>query len=391
MPLELHRTIIDRLPAPVLLLNEQGEVVGFNPAARVLIESIPDLLDVLASCIRAAVARVDMEPLRLNPDPPLRLDGIRYTPWLMPALEEMALILLPEDVQQDIRHQAIGSKQDLAFSTLLNAEMLRTLRRVADQLRGPGAGSEEMLQELQHMQLLLTTIDVMCNLLQHPRSIYGERLNLQDLALQALAHRRLSSCLKVTGQSGTPGTRQFYGHAPWLLWTLDTLLDLMSASEESAVRHLNLDLLHSDSALVLTGVSDLTFTPAAAEANGPDDFTRITTLNDRQRQVFDAGTRLALASRIVEYHGGQLKLERKCSDTARELHGFQLFMPLGRVPSPLLTATPGEWVPLSQAEALARDLARLLPRHRTGLDSLSAEERDMLTHPCSHTCNQTSQ
>lgn len=383
MPLELHRSIINRLPDPVLLLSDEGAVVGFNPAARHLIESAPGLLDSLGPFIEAALDKVDIEPLRLAPELPLVLNGTRYAPWLMPTREDMALILLPDDTQPAIRHQGIGSQQDLAFSALLNAEMRQALRRATDKLIPLGAGSAELRVELERMQQLLTTIDVMCSLLQHPQSVHGERLTLHELVLQALAHRRLSSsCLTQSGFTRTPGTRHFYGHAPWLLWTLDTLLAFMPLAPGPGGRQLTLHLRHGDSSLVLSGGLRSATVPTHAPREQAASFVTVDAIDGRQRGELDADTRLALATRIVDYHGGQLKLERDDSAPGHPLCGFQLSIPLGRMPPPVLTASPGRWVPLGQAEALARDLARLLPRRRTGLPPLSDEERDMLAHLC---------
>lgn len=384
MALEFHRTIIDRLPDPVLLLNEQGEVVGFNPAARVLIESEPELMTTLAPFVQAAAARVDIQPMRLNPDVPLILDGTRYAPWLMPTREEMALILLPDDAERGVRHQPIGSQPDVAFSSLLNAEMRQELHRVIDKLGAIGSGATGLRQEAQRMQQLLTTVDVMCTMLQHPQSVHGERLTLHELVLQALAQRRLSSsCLTQSGFTRTPGTRHFYGHTPWLLWTLDTLLAHMPLSMETGGRQLTLHLRHGDSSLVLSGGLRSPASPSSPlEASSAyNAFASMDFVDGKQRNELDASTRLALASRIVEYHGGYLNLDTDPSDATHPLRGFQLSMPLGRTPSTVLTATPGRWVPLGQAEMLARDLARLLPRRSANPPpALSDTERDMFVH-----------
>lgn len=391
MPLEIHRAIIDRLPDPVLILDEQGEVTGFNPAARCLIEAAPDLMNTLTPFIQAAMPQMGIQPLRLNPGAPLVLDRHHYAPWLMPTREEIALILLPNDDGQGIRHQPIGTPQDVAFSTLLNAKLRQELRRVADQVSLFDSGSTDLGKELRRMQQLLSTIDVMCSMLQHPQSVHGERLTLHELVLQALARRGLaSSCLTQSGVSRarTPGTRHFYGHARWLLWTLDTLLALMPVTAESSDHQLALHLRHGDSFVVLSGELRA---PAQAHLNWAKHAARFVSadvVDAMQRSELDADMQLALATQVIEFHGGDLLFEKDGSEGAYLLCGFQLSMPLGRVPSSALTSAPGQWVPLSQAAALARDLAQLLPRRVSGRGPLSQEEHDMLAHLYDPTQNQ---
>lgn len=385
MPLGIHRAIIDRLPDPVLILDEQGEVTGFNPAAGWLIEAAPDLMNTLAPLIQAALPQMNIQPLRLNPGSPLVLDGHHYAPWLMPTPEEIALILLPDDSGQGIRHQPIGTPQDVAFSTLLNSKLRQELRRVADKVSSFDAGATDLCLELQRTQQLLTTIDVMCSMLQHPQSVHGERLTLHELVLQALARRRFtSSCLTQSGVSRarTPGTRHFYGHALWLLWALDTLLALMPVTAESSGRQLALHLRHGDSFVVLSGELRAPDKAPLNSAKQPADFVSVNAVDAKQRGELDADIRLALAEQIIEFHGGDLLVEKDDNAAAYPLCGFQLSMPLGRVPASVLTAAPGQWVPLSQAEALARDLAQLLPRRVSGRGPLSQDEHDMLAHLC---------
>jgi len=354
-------TLSPDVPNPVWVLDGSGRPVDHNQAAAKLLQRHPGLPDMLQRLVQGRPGNDTEGQVHLAeegaPAPGLA--------WVSPTTAGYLVILRPDDDVPLQQHRAPGSTQDVAYSALLNQDVLKEisalrtdLSRWRDQAPPPPVAAR-----LERVTQLLGTIELLASTQQAPDFSLGDIVSLPDL-LQELIEQRpdlqatLTRADPAHAAASAPGT--LFARRPWLLAALGTLLAHQRDRHPAAPLQLSIE--HHEGFVTL----HCRLGPATA-GDAPAGLRPV---------VPPPALMLSLARHIIDLQGGQLEMPDPQTAHGRA-GGFRLTLPTGTPPHGYASPACQQCIYPGLAKTFAKDLGRLLPRKPLHL-RVSPEEMQLL-------------
>ncbi|MEK9952164.1 MAG: hypothetical protein VW687_08395 [Curvibacter sp.] len=352
-------------PNPVFLLDSAGGQVDHNPAAARLLARHPELPARLQRMVQAQAAD---STTPLPEEYRLRLaDMALGEARVSRTAKGYVVVLEPGDAwPARQRHLDIGSTQDVAYSSLINQELLHEIDALQQQLSN---GAEPVPRKtgaiqarMQRVRQLLDTVGLLASTQRAPDFSLGEIVSLPDLLQEVMRELPGLQASIAPAASTTapalPGT--LFARRQWLRAALRALLAHQQRMQPASL--LRLDIEHQEGFIALHCSATPSETSGAGSAQ--------TSLPQ------PPGVDLALARHIIDLHGGQLEMPLDRS-TALQTGGFHLSLPTGVPPHGYANPACQQCIYPGLARVFAKDLGRLLPRKPVRVQ-ISQEELQLL-------------
>jgi hypothetical protein len=358
-------------PIPVLVLDHSGKVLRANQAANRMITLRPGLQARLQCALRAHFDNPAWNSAQDSPTSKQEQDLDQV--WITPVTEGYVALFSSDDgMAMTMRQLPVGSTQDIAYSSLINQEVLRELDALAEQLslcEGQSAQQRPAIADrIQYVRHLLSTIERLASTQQHAANFtLGEIVDLNDLLQEILQQQpslqaSIEPLIPTHDIASSMGT--LFARREWLKAALLTLL-LHQNTSRQAIPPLRLTIEHQDGFLAIH------CTPVQGKQN-----TSITTDGPDTPLTHRTNIDLALARHIIELHGGQLEMPDPQAAQGRA-GGFRVTLPTGTPPHGYASHACQQCIYAGLAKTFAKDLGRLLPRKPLHL-RVSPEELQLL-------------
>lgn len=357
-------------PIPVLVLDHSGKLLRTNQAANRLITVRPELHARLQCFLRAHVDNPFWNSAQDSSAPKQEQDLEQV--WITPVAEGFVVLLPTDDVMAVTRrHLPIGSTRDIAYSSLINQEVLRELDVLGEQLSTFESQSGQELPviaaRIQYVRHLLSKIELLASTQDTANFALGEVVDLKDLLQEILLqqpglHASIKSLPSAPDASISTGT--LFARREWLRAALLALL-LNQNDRNQAITAIELAIEYQEGFIALS----------CTLARDNQD---ISITNDGRGMPLTQQTTidLALARHIIELHGGQL--EMALNDEAELIAAnFRVILPTGVPPHGYNHAACQQCVYPELVRVFARDLGRVLPRKPLRFH-ISPEEMQLL-------------
>lgn len=347
-------------PNPVFLLDSAGGQVDHNPAAARLLARHPELPARLQRMVQAQAADSAMP---LPEEYRLQLADMALGEARVSRTAKGYVVVLEPGAAWPARqrHLDIGSTQDVAYSSLINQELLREIDALQEQLSNgaePSPRKTGAIQaRMQRVRQLLGTVELLASTQRAPDFSLGEIVSLPDLlqeVMRELPGLQVSIAPAASAAAPLrPGT--LFARRQWLRAALRALL----AHQQPSLLRLKIE--HQEGFIALR----CSATPTEASGAG-----------SAQTSLPQPPVDLALARHIIDLHGGQLEMPLARS-TAPHTGGFRLTLPTGVPPHGYANPACQQCIYPGLARMFAKDLGRLLPRKPVRVQ-ISQEELQLL-------------
>ena len=361
----------------VVLLDRNGQLTDFNRAAKPWLPFYNNAAQRIQTIIKSRLRDKHCKPFVMDLFRVAEGAGVAVKVLLCSDARD-GFILLFTPIREVVpkntdvwKHnhilQLIGDEIRHGFTDII--------RELESLIKGDPVASTATLQaHARDLRIMFAAMDQLSHLAQVDSMFPGQRLSVPELLTAAVAAIPFSHCDYY--QQVAPGhcadeLGVVYGSRSWLECALTALVHGMEAGAPRRSQ-IHLTLRQNGSFLVITarnsnGSNTRGADPLAAQ-EGNDPVLRLA-----------ASTRVPLARRIIEMHGGKLQVQAMDSadaDPSCGLESFTLQLPTG---SPVKPRTPDceNCVVHQQAAAYARDLAALIPAP-TREAAVSDEERALL-------------
>ncbi len=379
MFLNFDTNTLERLSEGVVLLDRYGQITDFNRAAKPWLKSCVKVADKISAIVAQAVRDSSKTPFLIDLYP--KADAkIRAADVMLCSDGKDGFALLFTPVHPGEQENP-GAWQRQGISHLIGDEIRHQLNQLIQQL-GAIKDSKSAVEitplreHAQHLRSLFVAMEELSLIDQAGAMFPGERLSVVALLNQAIASINLRHCdyyIDATAPEPATEVGAVYGSASWVQCAFVALLQSL---EQGAPRrsHIALNVRQNGGFLVLTArpssISDVSgATPVRPEA-----------VKDPVLRLADS-IRMPLARRIVELHGGQLRVNAIDGDDPAQsnaIESFTLQLPTGS-PGNQRSNDCENCIVNQQATAYACDLAALMPSTPKEAE-ISVDERDFLMH-----------
>lgn len=353
MNLGLDRTLIERMSEGVILLDRNAEVTAYNVAARGWLRECM----ALSGTLRALMARAANGLLALPTAVQLGTDRgpERCAPvdaWLCADGPEDYALFIAQQVPEDEFRES-----ESRFIALLGEQARQEMAQLGRLLRTaqkPGELDRAVLaRQCAGVDRLLVEIDQLSTLFGRDKVFLEERLSLVPLlkaVLPALPHQGGERALRYTLIETNDLLGALYGDEAWLKYAFRNLLSALGDSAP-AFSEVVLDLRQLGDFIVLTG--RLRNAPGVREE-------RETRYERGADSALERDIRRQMCQRIVELHGGRLKILPASGDDDRCIESFTLNLLTGIPDHDRSRASCSGCRHILQSQAYARDLSALM-------------------------------
>lgn len=379
MFLNFDTNTLEKLAEGVVLLDRYGQITDFNRAAKPWLKSCVKAADKIKAIVAQAVRDGSKTPFLIDVYP--KADAQTQAADVMlcsDGKDGFALLFTPVHANPQ---EASGAMQRQGISHLVGDEIRHQLNQLIQYLgaiKDPKSVAETTTarEYAQHLRSLFVAMEELSLIAQVGTMFPGERLSVVALLKDAIASINLRHCdyyIDATAPGSDMEVGSVYGSANWIQCAFGALLQCL---EQGAPRrsHIALNVRQSGGFLVLTArpssISDMRGAVPVKPETAKDPVLRLT-----------ASIRIPLARRIVELHGGQLKVNVVDGDDpaqANAIESFTLQLPTGS-PGQQRSKDCENCSVNQQATAYARDLAALMPSLPKEAE-VSDDEREFLMH-----------
>jgi hypothetical protein len=379
MFLNFDTNTLEKLTEGVVLLDRYGQITDFNRAAKPWLKACINAADKISAIVARAVRENSKTPLLIDLYP--KADAQTQAAEVMlcsDGKDGFALLFTPVQKNQQ-EYPAASQRQGLSY--LIGDEIRHQLNELILHLgaiKDPKSVAEisPVREHAHHLRSLFVAMEEISQIAKVGTMFPGERLSVVELLKSAIASVKLGHCeyhIDAIAPEPAQEVGSVYGSANWIHCALVALLQSL---EEGAPRrsHIALGVRQNGGFLVLTARPTRVFDTHAAA------FLRPEAVTDPVLRLA-ASVRVPLARRILELHGGQLKVNAFDGEDAAQsnaIESFTLHLPTG---SPVNQRSKDceNCSVNQQATAYARDLAALMPSLPKESE-VSDEERVFLMH-----------
>ncbi len=366
MRLNLDSTILRHMSEGVILLNANGRHVGHNPAAE------PWLSACAAS--EPSLKRLIQEELMGRVELPVRIDlgltrqSLADLKWLCKnGRREYAVFVVPSSgsmrTGSEVRNQRRSTQpNDLKYSALLGAPIRVELARLRVDLRSAldaacRDSEQHLIEPIKKIQKLLTQLDELAETAGADLALENERIELIPMLQSLIRDLPVGRVREYQLDRGPADVGPVYGVVKWLRYALMALLQSVGrmASPQSkvviSVRQMG------DFMVVTCGLSSANFgahrlTPEILRPEAP-----------AESEVRDNYLAAAIGLHIIELHGGKIRGMaggKATTSWMQPIDSFTMTLPTGLPPSERSRTNCAHCRHTVQAQAYARDIARLI-------------------------------
>ncbi len=321
MRLNFDPLLLDKMSEGVILLNRQAEILAHNRAATPWLPQGRAMSAVLKALIDREVRGRIVMPQSIGvwrgKTPQGTYPGEAW--MILNGRHDYAVFIVPQEQSQAHADAKLMPVQPASLlqksqAALLGDEARAQMQILRDLLVSlkvqPPPGVQAIVDQAAFVDQLLRETADFARLMQHEQSFVEERLVLSDLLNDLLKNpSRILDRPDVELTFAHSGAQQgpVYGHARWLRYALQVLLERLAegappASQVKIMTRQMGDFLVITGHVVVNPVKDKR--PLRAAVIAADAQPQL-----RRRSATDARVRLLMCQRIVELHNGQLKLE----------------------------------------------------------------------------------
>lgn len=381
MTLGLNSKLQQGMLEGVILLNGQGQVMDFNPAAlpwlHCAMGATQQLRHHIDMVVQGGASLPEIAECLHMTDPVL----VSHKVYLCEAgTEGYALFIAEPEIRASVPAMA---QADTDFFRLLCAESRHQLSQVCELLHGatgsafPGHESAAVAQ-FDRLSRLLVAFDQLSRLHRPDAFTLGDRLSVASLLDDVLKEMPSPACeYQIRSPEGERTQLQspVYGDAGWLKCMFNTLL---GAIGESAPSHSKVEIRVRQSgrySVVSSHYTHRTCAPGTGGGCGLGNANGVLHL--------DTDIGIQIASRIAEMHGGQLAITgldpSPADEAVRGIESFTLLLPTSAPAQSGESPACKLCIAKLQTEKYATDLASLMPSRPDGSE-MSEAELQMLAH-----------
>jgi hypothetical protein len=357
MRLNFEMAQIERMSDGVVLLDKQAGVKGFNSAARVWLEECAGLTERLRTLIRRERGGLQALPATV------KFEGFWNEESLLPVeawlckdgRADYVLLIARPSLEQTFK------SSETRFVALLGEQARQEIKQLGDLLRNAASPGKidrsAIIDQSARVDRILIEIDQLAVLFQRDKVFLDDRLSLVTLIkdiLPALPHQRGEHAIHYKLVETLNQLGALYGDAAWLKYAIQSLLTGLG---ESAPPHSQvvLELRQLGDFIVFTGGVH-----AARELRQSNDDRR----NKEATPPVERDIRLLMCQRIVQLHGGRLKVSVSTSNGPDEhstgIESFTLNLLTGMPDHDRSRISCADCRYTLQAQAYAQDLSALL-------------------------------
>lgn len=375
MRLNFDMTLLERMTEGVVLLNRQAQVMAHNQVAEPWLPPVTAMAAGLKRLIDAEVQGRVQLPSRIDLfGPAARVRSQPADAWLCKnGRTEYAIFIVADMGRPHDSPTRPPEVSEKPFVALLGAAVLdqlvalRGLLQLGDLV--PRAEPAVLRAQCLRVERLLRDISELATLKQRDQLFADERLQVSEILrtlLPTLVTRRGDYTVTYAFEPDQREQGVIYGHAQWLTYALRAMLEALA---DSAVSHsrIPIGVRQMGDFVVITGhLVDSRSSRAMPAAAGMAAATPPP--SEVVGEVSDAAIRRQLCQRIIELHGGQLKLamvdpNSSADDPGNPLDSFSLTLATGLPDGERSRASCGSCRYVLQAQAYAVDMAQILSHH----------------------------
>lgn len=379
MFLEFDAGTLEKMTEGVVMLDRNGQVIDFNRAAKPWLKSCARAADKISAIVRQTIRENSKTPLLVDLFPKADAE-IQAAEVLLCSDGKDGFALLFTPVRGPVQEQASASQQ-YGISQLIGDEIRHEFTQLIHDLGAIHGDQgnvevESVRQRARHLRSMFMAMDELSRIAEAGSMVPGERLTVSALLTEAIGAIPFRHCdyyiNESAGESAT-AVGAVYGNGSWIKCALQALLECLEDGAPSK-SHITLTMRQNGGFLVLTA------RPSSLSDGGAGTAIKPNGVQDSAVRLV-ASVRLPLARRIVELHGGQLRVVAMDADPAENSCGVESFTLLLPTGSPANQRSPEceNCGVNQQATAYARDLAILMPQLPKGAE-VSDEERAFLMH-----------
>ena len=340
MKINFEITQLEKMNQGIILLNKDAEVTYYNFAARAWLQECVNLTDHFRALIKKEQGGLLTMPtkIKLAGDPESMVEA-----WLCKdGRWNYALFIAQPSPNQEFK------AGETRFVALLGDQARREMRKLGDLLRAAanpgGLDSAAILQQTARVDQILVEIEQLSTLFQRDELFLENRLSPIALLKEVLPGlpRERNIQYKLIEKSDSLGV--LYGDATWLKYAFHNLLSSLGKSAQPHSQII-LELQQAGNFIVLNGRVQ------SASGLRPTD-TGI------RKYSLEQDIRLHICHRIVQLHGGHLKITPDEHNTGIE--SFVLNLLTGLPDHDRSRASCSDCRYVLQAQAFARDIATLM-------------------------------
>ena len=378
MRLNLNKLILDEMTHGVIQLDRRGVVVGYNRASEPWLSRFRALQDSMKRAIDEELRGKAQFPIPLDRELAVQeprahnwkawlcKDGRNAYAVFIVAHPYTGAVSVTADAPQGPAEKAAPDNymalmgdaargQLTQFQEQLRASVTAGGRDVAGILRN-ALGLSQLLQHMSDLSLLS----------QRDLVFSDQRISLSRLVGEAIEEAQRRSNDKAVSYTFEPGVEQqgvLYGNFVWLNYALVTLLNAMykAAPNYSCIEigsHQFGDFLVVKGNVLLVGNAKPVRLARSCDSRSASE------LNGVANSALQEEVAMRISERIIELHGGRIKLNYPQSDAGEIQHAtidsFQLTLLTGMPEHDRSRASCAECPAVRQAHAFAQDLSELL-------------------------------
>ena len=378
MFLNFDTETLEKLAEGVVMLDRYGQITDFNRAAKPWLKACVTAADRISAIVTRTVRDGSKTPVLI--DLYTKADAQTQAADVMlcsDGKDGFALLFTPVHANPQ---ENLGVWQRQGISHLIGDEIRHQLNQLIQYLgaiKDPKSVAETApaREHAQHLRSLFVAMEELSLIAQVGTMFPGERLSVVALlkdAISSISFRHCDYYIDATAPESAAEVGSVYGSASWVKCAFAALLQSL---EQGAPRrsHIALNVRQNGGFLVLTArpssISDVSGAVPVRPEEAKDSVLRLA-----------ASIRIPLARRIVELHGGQLRVNAVDDDPEQPnaIESFTLQLPTGS-PGVQRSKDCENCGVNQQATAYALDLAALMPSLPIEAE-VSDDERDFLLH-----------
>ena len=357
MNLNFNKSLIERMNEGVFLLDKHADIKAYNAAARCWLQDCIGLAVHLREQIQSEASGQLVFPTKIhargswgdNPSTPVEA-------WLCKdGTCDYALLITQPGTQQELK------SRETRFVALIGDQLRQEMGKLRDLLAKaavPGTlNRPAILQQSARVDRALLEIDQLSVLFQRDKVFLEDRLSLIPLLkgiLPYLPNQRGEQAISYTLIETLNSLGVLYGDADWLKYAFRNLLSMLGESAPP----------QSEVILELRQLGDfIVFTSRVLNAPGsrPEDSHP---LSHEDTSRVERDIHLQMCHRIVELHGGRLKIsmatDGDSDDYSNGIESFTLNLLTGIPDHDRSRASCSECRYVLQTQAYAKDLSELM-------------------------------
>lgn len=359
--LTLDKDGINALSDEIVLLDAKGAITGINrlapPSLKRVLENRPRIADWVADAIKGSLSLPAAVELHDGGAAPRAgAAGGQRAMLCLNGRHGYALLISPDA-------QVESTSVSAAAEVLMGREMQEQLRTTAELLRRfdpTGTETTKLRKQLLHLEHSLHDVAALAELRGRDKVFSEDRFQLAGVVrelLPQLPRQRGEDAIRYVVDDALVNHGNIYGSRHWLQQALHTLL-LRLAAGCAPRGQVCIKLRQIGDFLVMAGT-------AISPANDASTLQCLPQGASRSRVLKEGGLTMDICRRIIDLHGGQMKLNTVSGDTdtgvagAAAIESLVLTLPTGLPVADRSRASCAECRITFQALQYARDLAEM--------------------------------